>query len=149
MYVPGYSVIRKDRVGRQRGGVCLFLRDDLTGEVLSSYSNGVCEFLIVQVHQLNTIVTVVYRPPDTDISEFNPILKKIDKVLQNLPPPTPTIPVMGDLNFPSSVITCRLLRCAPTQGGRVQSTEGGRAKMKWVPKSDNRLRTCVTTSSSK
>ena len=45
VYMPGYSVLRQDRQGRQRGGVCLFLRDDLTGEVLGGYSNGVCEVL--------------------------------------------------------------------------------------------------------
>ena len=42
---------------RIRGGVCLILRDELTGEVLSSFSYGVCELLIVHVHQMNTIVT--------------------------------------------------------------------------------------------
>ena len=89
----------------QRGGVCLFLREDLTGEVLSSYSNGVCEVPIVLVHQLNTYVTVLYRPPDTGLNEFVPILHKIDEVLQNLPAPSPTITVLGDLNFPSSVVT--------------------------------------------
>ena len=103
--MPGYTVIRQDRHGRIRGGVCLFLRDNLTGEVLCSYSNGVCEVLIVKVYQLDTIVVVLYRPPDTDLCEFTPILNKIDSVLQNLPAPAPNITLMGDLNFPSSVIT--------------------------------------------
>ena len=75
------------------------------GEVLCSYSNGVCEVFIVKVYQLDTIVVVVYRPPDTTLSEFTPILTKIDSVLQNLPAPAPNITLMGDLNFPSSVIT--------------------------------------------
>ena len=97
--MPGYSIIRQDRQGRQRGGICLFLREDLTGEVLCSYSNGVCELLIVKVHQLSTIVTVVYRPPDTIFREFSPILKKIDSVLLDLPAPSPNITLMGDLNF--------------------------------------------------
>ena len=64
-HTPGYSIFRQDRKGRTRGGVCLFLRDDMTGEVVSSFSNGVCEVLTVKVHQVNTLVTVVYRPPDT------------------------------------------------------------------------------------
>ena len=82
VHMPGYSVIRQDRQGRQRGGVCLFLREDLTGETLFSHSNGVCEVLIVKVHQLDTIVTVIYRPPDTKHHEFAPMLQKIDDVLQ-------------------------------------------------------------------
>ena len=104
-HMPGYSVIRQDRQGRQRGGVCLFLKEDLTGEKLCSFSNGVCEILAVQVHQLNTIVIVVYRPPDTNLNEFHPILNKLDILLENLSAPTPNILLMGDLNFPASVIT--------------------------------------------
>ena len=87
---PGYSILRQDRQGRQRGGVCLFLRDDLTGEILCSHSNGVCEVLVVHVHQL-TIATVIYRPPDTRLSEFSPILGKLENVSKIcLPQPLPS-----------------------------------------------------------
>ena len=105
IHMPGFTVLRQDRQGRIRGGVCLFLREDLSGEVLCAYSNGVCELLIVKVYQLNTIVVVVYRPPDTCLSEFKPVLNKIDTVLENLPAPAPNITLMGNLNFPSSAIT--------------------------------------------
>ena len=81
-HLPGYSVMRQDRRDRIRGGVCLLLRDDLTGEIVSCASNGVCELLIVHVHQVNTLVTVVYRPPDTKLSEFVPIIKQIDEVFK-------------------------------------------------------------------
>ena len=56
---PGYSILRCDRVGRQGGGVAVYLRDDLTGEVLGSFDNGVCELLVVFVHQLNTVAAVI------------------------------------------------------------------------------------------
>ena len=94
MHTPGYSVLRQDRQGGQRGGVCLFLREELTGDVLCGHSNGVCELLMVKVHQLDTIVVLVYRPPDASFNEFSPILKKIESVLQNLLAPTPNITLM-------------------------------------------------------
>ena len=53
---PGYSLLRCDRVGRQGGGVALYIKEDLTGDVLGSFDNGVCELLVVMVHQLNTVV---------------------------------------------------------------------------------------------
>ena len=56
---PGYTLLRSDRVGRQGGGVAVYLRDDLTGEVLGSADNGVCEMIAVHVHQLNTVVSRV------------------------------------------------------------------------------------------
>ena len=49
---PGYSLFRCDRVGRQGGGVALYLRDDLTGEALGSLDNGVCELLVVFITNL-------------------------------------------------------------------------------------------------
>lgn len=71
-------------------------RDDLTGEVLGS---AVCELLVVNIHQLNTVVAIVYRPPDTKLSEFHHILTKLDSLLCSLPSPTPNRVLMGDLNF--------------------------------------------------
>ena len=126
VHLPGYSIFRQDRQGRHRGGVCLLLREDLTGEILCSFSNGVCELLMVKVHQLNTIVSVVYRHPDTCLSEFNPVLRKIDSTLVSLPSPTPSITLMGDFNFPSSVITWQSVEgvLMPRVGGfRVRSDE--------------------------
>ena len=105
VHLPGYTLLRCDRAGRQRGGVCLFLRDNLTGEVLNTFSNGVCELLVVRVHQLNTVVAVCYRPPDTTLREFEAALSRLDEVLLDLPAPTPTITLMGDLNFPAGVVT--------------------------------------------
>ena len=96
---PGYSLLRCDREGRQGGGVALYVREDLTGDILFSFDNGVCELLVVMVHQLNTVVAVMYRPPDTRMSEFSEALAKLDSCLSSLPAPTPTITLMGDLNF--------------------------------------------------
>ena len=134
VHMPGYSLLRQDRVGRQRGGVCLFLREDLTGEIVNSFSNGVCEVLFVHVHQLNTIVTVVYRPPDTGLNEFAPILHMMDEVFQNLPAPLLTITVMGDLNFPASVVTWHLVdgslypRVAGHGVGNDKDCQGGQVR---------------------
>ena len=105
VHLPGYTLMRSDRAGRERGGVCLFLRDDHTGEVLNTFSNGVCELLVVQVHQLKTVVAVCYRPPDTTLREFQAALVRLDEALLDLPTPTPTIALMGDFNFPASVVT--------------------------------------------
>ena len=97
---PGYNIFRCDRSqDRQGGGVCLYLRDSYTGEILASLSNSVCELLIVKVHQLNTIVCVVYRPPDTKLSEFREILSFLEETISSLPTPTPNILLMGDFNF--------------------------------------------------
>ena len=58
--IPGFSILRSDRKNREGGGVVLFLRDDITGDVLCQFDNGTCEMIIVMVHQLDTVVTVCY-----------------------------------------------------------------------------------------
>ena len=63
------------------------------------------ELLGVQVHQHNTVVPVCYRPPDTTLREFDAALARLDEVLLDLPVPTPTIALMGDFNFPASVVS--------------------------------------------
>ena len=75
---PGYNILRCDRAGgRQGGGVALYLKDNLTGDILATHApthpnrgGSVCEMLVVKVHQLDTVVCVMYRPPDTRLEVF-------------------------------------------------------------------------------
>ena len=101
---PGYSVLRRDRLNRKCGGVCVFVRDDISAECISSYDNEVCELLVLKIHSLDTILAVIYRPPDTRLSEFSPVLTELERVLADLPSPIPNVVMMGDLNFPSNVM---------------------------------------------
>ena len=36
---PGYTILRCDRSGRDGGGEALYLKEDLTGDVLGSFDN--------------------------------------------------------------------------------------------------------------
>ena len=110
----GYSLFRCDREGRVGGGVCLYLREDLTGEVLGSFCNKACQFLVVNIHQLDTVVCPMYHPPDTTISEFQEALDSLGEILDSLPTPTPTILFQGDFNFPRLCVEWR--RSAQSQG---------------------------------
>ena len=101
---PGYCVYRQDRDIREGGGVCLFLRDDLTGEVIGTFDNGVCCMLVCRIHQLNTLVCVAYRPPNSMFSDFTDMTAHIDDVLRESQKPGETVILMGDFNFPRDVI---------------------------------------------
>ena len=68
--IPGFSILRSDRKTRDGGGVALYLREDLTGDVLAQFDNGSCEMIIVMIHQLDTVVAVCYRPPNTRFGQF-------------------------------------------------------------------------------
>ena len=92
--IPDYSIFRGDRAGRKGGGVALLVHQNLSGELLSSFDNGVVQFVLVKVHALNTVFCVMYRPPDTTLTEFGPALSELNSVLSRLPSPTPTL-VLG------------------------------------------------------
>ena len=79
---PGFNLFRCDRSGgREGGGVALFVSDQLTGDVLASFDNQVCGLLVVKIYELDTVVCVCYRPPDTTLTEFDDILKCLDNAL--------------------------------------------------------------------
>ena len=118
---PGYSVIRCDRETRKCGGVCVFLRDDISAECIGSFDNGVCELLVLKIHSMNTVLAVIYRPPDTRLAEFSPALTELDKILTDLQAPAPNLVLMGDLNFPSSV-----MNWTSVDGSLVPSVHGHR-----------------------
>ena len=134
---PGYSLHRSDRAGgRQGSGVALYLREDLTGDILATYAHipdrggSVCELLVVKIHQLDTVVCVLYRPPDTRLEEFSGVLKCLDTTLSSLPTPAPTVVLMGDMNFPLTCIAWRRseegLLVPIVAGHREEETAGGK-----------------------
>ena len=102
--MPNFSILRSDRKSREGGGVALYLREDITGDILVQFDNGTCEMVIVMVHQLNTVVTVCYRPPNTRYGQFCEMLSLLDSTLSALPTPTPNLCLMGDFNLPRSCL---------------------------------------------
>ena len=135
---PGYSLYRADRAGgRQGGGVALYVREDLSCDILASYAEvhparggSVCELLVVKIHQLDSVVCIMYRPPDTRIEEFVGLLQCLDNTLSSLPSPAPTVIVMGDMNFPRTCISWRTsedgLLVPVVAGHRDDETAGGK-----------------------
>ena len=112
---------------KKKGGVFVFLQDNLSAECIGTYDNRVCELLALHIHSLKTVLIVMYRPPDTRLSAFSTILGEIDKVLSNLPTPMPTIVMMGDLNFPSRVMSL------PRVDGVLVRPSGETSSTKYVP----------------
>ena len=102
---PGYSLYRSDRLQRKCGGVCAFIREDISAECIGTFDNGVVQLLVLKIHSLNSVMVVMYRPPDTRLSEFSPALSELDKFLSDLPSTIPSMFMMGDMNFPSSAMS--------------------------------------------
>ena len=66
--IEGWSLYRTDRgPGKTHGGVAIYLRNDLIGQLVVSHSNSMCETLVVKVKTLNIILVCVYRPPNATL----------------------------------------------------------------------------------
>ena len=84
----------------------------------------------MHIHQLDTVVCLVYRPPDTRLEEFAGLLQVIDNTLSQLASPTPTIILMGDFNLPKTCISWKWsddgILVPLVAGHRDEETAGGK-----------------------
>jgi hypothetical protein len=72
--IPGFTLHRSDREDRLRGGVCIYVREDITAVTVAKFDNSVCEVLIMKMAKLDAVLIAMYRPPDTRFSEWSPAL---------------------------------------------------------------------------
>ena len=99
--IDGYKLYRQDRLRKRGGGVCAYIRKDITVTVLKEIShlsdNYFHQFwLKLQYRKLRSVVICIsYRPPDCPLSFSEELLKPsyIQALTMNKP-----IVVLGDLN---------------------------------------------------
>ena len=96
--IPGYRIIRKDRIGRG-GGIAVYIRSNLYFETVHFDFNitDFLEFLILKVKIKNKMYAfcVFYRPPNTN---FNSIINDFDNIFSDLYPTVDEIVCLGDFN---------------------------------------------------
>ena len=47
--IPGFSIVRCDRLLREGGGVCIYVRNTKSFSVCLKYSNSICDLLIIKL----------------------------------------------------------------------------------------------------
>jgi hypothetical protein len=95
--LPGYTLLRNDRVERRGGGVCIYLREDLPFRVVCQSSpsgHGPLEYLFIEVTFLHSVVVlgVVYAPPTLDYFD------ELERVLEDMLTVYTNVIIMGDFN---------------------------------------------------
>ena len=98
--IPSFNIVRCDRSSRVGGGICIYIRDPIIFSICLSYSNSVCDLLIIKLHQPSLYIILVYRPPSCSQLKFSDIICKIETFTLSLPAPLPNIIMLGDFNFP-------------------------------------------------
>ena len=102
--IDGWSLYRADRgPGKSHGGVAIYLRNDLIGQLVTAHSNSQCETLVVKVKTLNLLLMCVYRPPDATSENFGESINICQKAIEDVTEKDPKVKdvlILGDFNLP-------------------------------------------------
>ncbi|KAJ8025074.1 hypothetical protein HOLleu_35175 [Holothuria leucospilota] len=76
LQIDGYKLLYKNRLNKRGGGVALFIKENLHANIradLSQLMNDSAETLFVEIENSktrNTLVGVIYRPPEQNVNDF-------------------------------------------------------------------------------
>ena len=102
--IEGWSLYRADRgPDKTHGGVAIYLRNDLIGQLVVAHSNSMCETLVVKVKSLNLLLACLYRPPNSSLESFKEALAVCQKAIEDVTDSdlkVKDILQFGDFNLP-------------------------------------------------
>ena len=83
VHIPGYEVIRRDRLKKCGGGVCFYVKNSINFTVRNDLHMDAIENLCLEVHKPNSksfVIVTWYRPPNSPIGIFSPFESLIGKL---------------------------------------------------------------------
>ena len=101
--LPGWQQLRADRLHRMKGGVLIYLRDQLTVVSSHTFSNSYVELACSFIPSQDLAIIALYRPPDTPAQKFVEALAVTDKWIDLIIKKRKKIPNIffaRDFNFP-------------------------------------------------
>ena len=98
--MEGFNIIQCDKSERIGGGVCFYLKKSIYYTTLLSYSNSICEVLIVKLTNPDVILVTMYSPPNATAASFNDIISQTEHKICALHGPLPEVIIMAILTSP-------------------------------------------------
>lgn len=97
--IPGYFIYRNDRLNRSGGGVCAYIKKQITTSILyfsDNTLNGRPEFLFLDciLNCTHVLIAVCYKPPNVSYTH----LSDFESILLDFMPRYRHVIVMGDFN---------------------------------------------------
>ena len=86
--IPDYNIVKRNRVGKKGGGVCILIHKSLNYKEMDTVNalkfthiEHIC--VEIKIHDKNISVSSLYRPPNTNTTEFNNEYEKYIKKLKS------------------------------------------------------------------
>ena len=86
--IPDYHVVKRNRMGKKGGGVCILIHKSLNYKEIDTINTlkfkhieHIC--VEIKLHDKNVSVSLLYRPPNTNATEFNIEYEKYIKKLKS------------------------------------------------------------------
>ena len=103
-HIDNYDFVENHRTTKSGGGVGLYVNDHIRYNLRNDMKifNEYCESIFIEIEKSqlsfdkNIIVGVMYRPPNTDMKDFNEIIKEL---LENIKRENKICYLMGDYNI--------------------------------------------------
>ena len=102
LHIPNYQIVRQDRINRERGGVLLYVHNQLPTSDIETFDDGTCEAVICSVKSINTIIVSLYRPPNTPAHSFQGMLNFLQQYISKASCDKHyDLIITGDFNLPN------------------------------------------------
>ena len=122
--IKGYNIYRTDREGPvAHGGVCIYLREDITATIAHSTSKGLVQTLGLKIKPLKLFLYTVYRPGESTSQDFNSSTNELTTAIEitQANGQYPNLLGLGDFNFPNMNWTPGMLPQPGREGGQINS----------------------------
>ena len=98
--IEGFNIFRSDRLNRDRGGCCLYIRQSLIVSDHFTYDDDYCQIIGCSIENLRTLVFSVYRPDNTPHKKFDEAMNFVQSSVSTKDD-TWNLLITGDFNFPN------------------------------------------------
>ena len=102
--IKHYNLYRADRIKRKCGGTAIYIHESIAIDNIDTFSDSVCESVMLYNKTLNLVIISAYRPPKGENNlhihkSFSNLLSTIETFLSKLK--NPDVIILGDFNLPS------------------------------------------------
>ncbi|CAB3993507.1 Hypothetical predicted protein [Paramuricea clavata] len=97
--LPGYSIFRRDRVGKTGGGVLVAVRDTIRAKRRTDLEGNNVELVVVELFKANNqsiILYTFYRPPSSTLDSIQQLNSSLDNIPESM-----SIILIGNFNLPT------------------------------------------------